>query len=156
MPSPPPPPPVKRELGACIELAITNSYVSSAVDRELVRRGISVTQAGLLRIIDVYGPITPSGLERFTKLPASTLRGRIGVLVGSRYVARSRSPKDGRSFVLEVTERGRSYLAKVLPLVDELEKRLDRELGGELETLREMLARIRAHVNAPEEDSVTR
>ncbi|MCI0687666.1 MAG: MarR family transcriptional regulator [Sporichthyaceae bacterium] len=138
--------PIEPELGACTELAITNSFVSAAVDRELERRGISVTQTGLLRLIEQFGPVTPSELERRTGLAASTLRDRTAVLVAGRYVARTRSATDGRSFVLEVTESGRSYLAQVIPLVEDLEARLDRELGGQLAEFQDMLARIRAYV----------
>ncbi|HEX2499503.1 MAG: MarR family winged helix-turn-helix transcriptional regulator [Actinomycetes bacterium] len=144
------------DLGACIELAITNAFVSDAVDREVVRRGLSVTQAGLLRIIDAYGPVTPSELERRTALPPSTLRDRVRVLVRGRYVARSRSSTDGRSFVLEVTETGRAYLAQVMPLVAQLETRIDEELDGRLDEFRGMLTRIRVVVAASGSDELER
>ncbi len=136
----------ESELGACIELAVTNAFVSAAVDRELERRGISVTQAGLLRLIDVYGPITPSELERRSSLPPSTLRDRVAVLVRARYVVRTRSHTDGRSRVLEISPAGRKYLTKVLPVVRDLESRIDRELGGQLAKLQDMLIRIRTYV----------
>lgn len=151
-----PSPQSQPDLGACIDLAITNAFVSDAVDREVVRRGLSVTQAGLLRIIDAYGPVTPSELERRTALPPSTLRDRVTVLVRSRYVARSRSKTDGRSFVLEVTDVGRRYLDQVMPLVAQLEARIDEELGGRLAEFRQMLTRIRTFVAASGSDELVR
>jgi len=151
-----PSPQSRPELGACIELAITNATVSNAVDREVVRRGISVTQAGLLRIIDVYGPITPSELERRTALPASTLRDRVSLLVRSHYVGRTRSRTDGRSYVLDVTEIGRKYMDQVIPLVEEIETRIDRELGGRLAEFRDMMTRIRTLVAESGSDELER
>lgn len=147
---------IQPDLGACIELAITNGFVSDAVDREVVRRGLSVTQAGLLRIIDAYGPVTPSELERRTALPPSTLRDRVAVLVRGKYVARSRSSTDGRSFVLEVTDTGRKYLDQVIPLVEQMEARIDAELGGRLEEFRAMMTRIRVVVGASGRDELER
>lgn len=151
-----PSPRSQPDLGACIELAITNAFVSDAVDREVVRRGLSVTQAGLLRIIDGYGPVTPSELERRTALPPSTLRDRTNLLVRSHYVARSRSSTDGRSFVLEVTDIGRKYLDQVMPLVVQLETRIDEQLGGRLEEFRQMLTTIRRFVAASGSDELER
>ncbi len=136
----------ESELGAFIELAVTNAFVSAAVDRELERRGITLTYVGLLRLIDVYGPITPSELERRSALPASTLRDRVAVLMRGRYVAQMRSSTDGRSRVLEITPAGRKYLTKVMPVVRELEARIDRELGGQLAKFQDMLNRIRTYV----------
>jgi DNA-binding MarR family transcriptional regulator len=71
-------------------------------------------------------------------------------------VARSRSSTDGRSFVLEVTETGRAYLAQVMPLVAQLETRIDEELDGRLDEFRGMLTRIRVVVAASGSDELER
>ena len=137
--------PQDPELGPFIQLAITNAFVSNFVDSELAKLGMSTVhiQMGLLHLIQVNAPITPTALEQISGLAASTLRDRVGSLVALGYLRRVPSPTDGRSHTILLTETGEQFMAKVMPIIHGLEARLDDELGGQLRTLNELLLKVR-------------
>jgi DNA-binding MarR family transcriptional regulator len=137
--------PQDPELGPFIQLAITNAFVSNFVDSELAKLGMSTVhiQMGLLHLIQVNAPVTPTALEQISGLAASTLRDRVGSLVALGYLRRVPSPTDGRSHSILLTEAGEQFMAKVMPIIHGLEARLDDELGGQLRTLNELLLKVR-------------
>ena len=143
--------PQEPELGPFIQLAITNAFVSTFVDDELAKLGMSTVhiQMGLLHLIQVNAPITPTALEQISGLPASTLRDRVGSLVAQGYLRRVPSPTDGRSHSILLTEAGERFMAKVIPIIHGLEARLDDELGGQLRSLNELLLKLRELVAPP-------
>jgi DNA-binding MarR family transcriptional regulator len=140
--------PQDPELGPFIQLAITNAFVSNFVDSELAKLGMSTVhiQMGLLHLIQVNAPITPTALEEISGLAASTLRDRVGSLVALGYLRRVPSPTDGRSHSILLTEAGEQFMAKVMPIIHGLEARLDDELGGQLGSLNELLLKVRERV----------
>jgi len=137
--------PQDPELGPFIQLAITNAFVSNFVDSELAKLGMSTVhiQMGLLHLIQVNAPVTPTALEQISGLAASTLRDRVGSLVALGYLRRVPSPTDGRSHSILLTDAGELFMAKVMPIIHGLEARLDDELGGQLRTLNELLLKVR-------------
>lgn len=126
-----------------LELAVANSLASQVFVRELLRAGYPFTQVGMLTLIGIHGPITPSGLEAETGIPKTTLRGRVQSLHRAGYVRRVPNTEDRRSHFLEVTPRGQAFLKEMEPIVQAAERAIESELGVPLEEYREPLERLR-------------
>lgn len=126
-----------------LELAVANSLASQIFTRELVRAGYPPTQVGMLTLIDIHGPITPSGLEAETGIPKTTVRGRVQGLHRAGLIRRVPNPSDARSHFLEVTPEGREFLEAMVPVVRAAEEAIEGELGVSLEEYRGPLERLR-------------
>ena len=126
-----------------VELAIANAMASHLFDRESERRGVRVTQVGLLVILGQYAPITPTRLEDVSGLAPTTLRDRVRTLVSDGYVRRIPNESDRRSYLLDTTPQGKEFLRTVMPVIRATEKALSERLGCPFEEYREQLARIR-------------
>ena len=133
----------KRAKNALIEVAVAHQLTSELVDRELVRRGIRPVHAGLLTLVQIHGPITPTALEYETGLPPTTLRERIQGLVDDGYVERIPNESDRRSYFLDTTADGDAYLAAADPALRAVERALARVLGEPVEAYRAALYRLR-------------
>jgi len=132
-----------RAKNALIEVAIAHQLTSELVDRELVRRGIRPVHVGLLTIVQIHGPITPTALEYETGLPPSTLRERIQGLIDDGYVERIPNEADRRSYFLDATPAGVAYLTGADPALRAVERGLARVLGEPVDAYREGLYRLR-------------
>lgn len=97
----------------------------------------------MLTLIEIHGPITPSGLEAETGIPKTTLRGRVQGLLRAGFVRRIPNEADARSYYLEVTDDGREFLRKMRPVVRAAERAIEEELGTPIEEYREPLERLR-------------
>jgi DNA-binding MarR family transcriptional regulator len=126
-----------------LELAVANSLASQVFVRELLRAGYPMTHVGMLTLIDIHGPITPSGLEAETGVPKTTLRGRVQGLERRGFVRRAPNEADKRSYFLEVTPEGRQFLKAMQPILRAAERAIEDELGTPLESYREPLERLR-------------
>ena len=126
-----------------LELAVANSLASQVFVRELVRAGYPMTQVGMLTLIEIHGPITPTDLEAETGIPKTTLRGRVQGLYRAGLVHRVPNEDDRRSYFLEVTPEGRAFLEAMRPIVRAAEQAIEEELGVPLEDYRGPLERLR-------------
>jgi DNA-binding MarR family transcriptional regulator len=126
-----------------LELAVANSLASQIFVRELVRAGYPMTQVGMLTLIEIHGPITPTDLEAETGIPKTTLRGRVQGLARAGLVHRVPNEDDRRSYFLEVTPEGREFLKAMRPIVRAAEQAIEEELGVPLEDYRGPLERLR-------------
>lgn len=126
-----------------LELAVTNAWVSQLFDQELVRRGLQPAQAGVLAIIGMHQPVTPTQLEHEMGLPGATLRERVGSLLEAGLVARAPNKDDGRSYLLSTTARGDEVLDVSAAAVRTVQRELEKILGLSFEDLRRSLIEIR-------------
>ena len=126
-----------------LELAVANSLASQILVRELFRAGYPMTQVGMLTLIEIHGPITPTDLEAETGIPKTTLRGRVQGLYRAGLVRRVPNEDDRRSYFLEVTPEGREFLKAMRPIVRAAEQAIEEELGVPLEDYRGPLERLR-------------
>lgn len=126
-----------------LELAVANSLASQVFVRELLRAGYPPTQVGMLTLIEIHGPITPTDLEAETGIPKTTLRGRFQGLIGRGLVQRIPNDEDHRSYFLDLTPEGREFLKAMRPLVRAAERAIEEELGVPIEDYRGPLERLR-------------
>ena len=133
----------RRKLSVLLELAVANALASQLFVRELTRRGYPFTHVGLLTLVDMYGPITPSDLELETAIPKTTLRGRLQGLYSRGLLQRVPNPDDKRSHFVEVSPEGKRFLREMEPIVRATERVIEAELGNSLEDYRVRLERLR-------------
>jgi DNA-binding MarR family transcriptional regulator len=122
----------------------------AVVDGQLRGLGIPAYLFGLLSQIRLLAPVTPSEISQRTGMATTTLRDNIQRLVDRELVTRAPNPDDGRSYLVEVTERGHALAAAADPLLleayQELERRLPRpyaEYERQLAELESTLAAVR-------------
>ena len=102
----------------------------AVVDGQLRALGIPAYLFGLLSQIRLLAPVTPSEISQRTGMASTTLRDNIQRLVDRGLVTRTPNPSDGRSYLVEVPERGHQLAGAADPLLLaaylELERRLPR------------------------------
>jgi DNA-binding MarR family transcriptional regulator len=127
------------------------------VERQLREVGIPAYLFGLLSEIRRLAPVTPSQISQRTGIATTTLRDNIQRLVDRGLVRRTPNPDDGRSYLVELTEKGEVLARAADPALaaayDILEPRLPRprveyeqrldELGAALAATLDQLSRPR-------------
>jgi DNA-binding MarR family transcriptional regulator len=125
------------------------------VDRQLREVGIPAYLFGLFSVIRRLAPVTPSQISQRTGIAVTTLRDNIQRLVDRGLVRRTPNPEDGRSYFVEVTEKGevlvRAADPALLSAYEVLERRLPRTRADYerlLEELGEALAATLGELDA--------
>jgi DNA-binding MarR family transcriptional regulator len=131
-----------RRKDVLLQLSITNAWASQLFDRELIRRGIEPAQVGVLTLIELHEPITPTELEQQTGIPGATLRERVHSLVDGGHVSRRPNAEDGRSYFLETTDEGKALLKSSAAALRAAERALEEATGRKLEDLRDALETV--------------
>jgi MarR family transcriptional regulator, multiple antibiotic resistance protein MarR len=121
--------------------------------------GIPAYLFGLLSHIRSLAPVTPSAISQQTGMATTTLRDNIQRLVDRGLVRRTPNPTDGRSYLVEVTEKGdllaRAADPALLRAYTALEQRLPRpsaEYEQRLDELRAALTALLAEALSSEEE----
>jgi DNA-binding MarR family transcriptional regulator len=122
----------------------------AVVDGQLRALGVPAYLFGLLSQIRLLAPVTPSEISQRTGMATTTLRDNLQRLVDRELVTRAPNPDDGRSYLVDVTEKGHALAAAADPLLlaayEELERRLPRpyaEYAGQLAELESALTAVR-------------
>ena len=133
-----------RRGSVLLELGRTTAILNRLFERELARTRLRRPVHGtLLTLIHIYGPITPTELERESGLAGTTLRENVQALLNARLVRRVPNPDDGRSYLLDSTKNGQAVLDASVPAMRAVEEAVERELGRPLESYRGSIERLR-------------
>ena len=126
------------------------------VDRQLREVGIPAYLFGLFSEIRRLAPVTPSQISQRTGIAVTTLRDNIQRLVDRGLIRRTPNPDDGRSYLVEVTEKGevlaRAADPALLAAYEALERRLQRprvEYEQVLDELRVAMAATLGELDRP-------
>lgn len=105
--------------------------VRKSADREMLRRvGITTAQAAVLHLVADRPGLSQRDLAALLAQNESAMTTMVGRLAGSGLVARRRSERDGRTWAIELTARGREAHAKGRRAFASINAALDRALGG--------------------------
>jgi DNA-binding MarR family transcriptional regulator len=127
-----------------LELSVANAFASQVFDRELVRLGLPPqTQVGMLALIHLHGPITPTGLEHASGFPQTTVRERVQGLIDAGLVERRPNEADRRSYFVDTTAEGDAFLRATLPAARAAERTLGEHTGIPMQRYQELLVRLR-------------
>jgi DNA-binding MarR family transcriptional regulator len=125
------------------ELHSADRLVRAIVYEELDRVGLRPNLLAILVLIELHQPVTPTELAYETGVAPTTLRDMVNEMIDRGHLRRVENKEDGRSHFLEVTAEGRRFIAQAGKAVRAAEERIERELGVQLEELREPLSQMR-------------
>ena len=108
---------------------INGSLANELLARELGPTGVSPNQFAVESVIGAFGPVTPTELAARLGMAPTTLSTWIRRLTESGHVQRRPNPGDGRSYLLELTESGRTGVQAAGPRFSAALLALEQELG---------------------------
>jgi DNA-binding MarR family transcriptional regulator len=124
------------DLELFLALTLASSFAWSVVRQEFAAENVETGWWGLLFHIDAHGSTTPSQLAAETGVTHTTMRDQIQSLVERKLVVRRPNPDDGRSYLVQLTARGRDQLKRGTQASKRARERVERELGRSLESFR--------------------
>ena len=138
--------PPERPRGFLINTWIASELVASLLEGRLAEEGVHSGFYGPLRVIGVWGPLTPSKVAELTGAPLTTVSDRLRRMVADGDVERVAHPGDGRSHLVQLTAKGDAHWKQGWPALQRtiaevtanLERPVD-EVEGSLEDLIEAL-----------------
>lgn len=120
------------------QVAIFRDFCAHVGDAE-----ITPTLFGVLVLVDANPGMMQTQLANAMQLDRSSVVSILDKLEARKVLERVRSPDNRRSNALHLTDKGRQWLAQLLPEVRAHEQRLTNRLGpDELITLRDLLDRL--------------
>jgi DNA-binding MarR family transcriptional regulator len=136
-----------------LDLFRLSQLTGALVDRQLGEHGIPAYLFGLLSQLHRLAPVTPSAISQATGMATTTLRDNIQRLVDRDLIRRIPNPSDGRSYLIELTEKGARLIAAADPALLEaylaLERRLPRATSDYQARLDELDAALTAVLADP-------
>jgi DNA-binding MarR family transcriptional regulator len=130
-----------------LRLAITNAWVSQLFDEEMSKKGVAPFQAGVLMMVRMHEPVTPTDLEVAMGLAGTTLRDRIRELTRSGLLERVPNAEDGRSYFLQTTAAGAALARTALATTRRVTTLLEKD-AGPVDGLGEPLDAVRTSAHA--------
>jgi DNA-binding MarR family transcriptional regulator len=117
--------------------------IGELVGRELRAAGVPERLFSLLSWISVLQPVSPGDLAAHSGMPVTSLRQALREL-GERGDVRTRdNPADGRSYLIEVTPKGKRLVDKGRPAIAAATARLEPFLPDDAEAYRQHAAELR-------------
>jgi DNA-binding MarR family transcriptional regulator len=131
-----------RRSSILLDLYAMAHLAGGVLDPELAARGVSSDDFGLLSMIVLHEPVTPTRLAAELGVPPTTLSSMLQRLVENGLARREPNPVDGRSALISLTDEGLARArsgspavrAAVSRIADELERPFD-EVAAALEDL---------------------
>ena len=110
------------------ELYSAGSLVAFLVEAELRAGGIVPQLFSFLSWVRLLEPVTPGALAAETGIPPTTIRDYLRRLSERGDIARRPNPRDGRSYLVKLTPRGRRLVDRGAPLVGAVFRRVEPHL----------------------------
>jgi DNA-binding MarR family transcriptional regulator len=125
-----------------LDTATTSQYVAQIADRQLSPLGVAPALIALLTHVRDLEPASPTELARAAGAPATTMRDNVQRLVDRRLARRMPNRRDGRSYLLRITPRGRRALEAADPALLEAYLALERHLPRPREEYERLLGEL--------------
>ena len=133
------------------ELYSAGSLVASLVNAELRAGGIAPELFSFLSWVRLLEPVTPGVLAAETGIPPTTIRDYLRRLGKRGDIVRRPNPRDGRSYLVKLSPRGRRLVDRGAPMVGTVFRRVEshlprpsREYADRARELRQGLAAVAA------------
>jgi DNA-binding MarR family transcriptional regulator len=121
--------------GPLLNLFTASQLANALVQRELAAVGLRSYCLGVLHLIWLNEPVTPTALEALSGVRPTTLRDVVDGLVDRGHVRRARNPDDGRSTLLSVTDEGERVSIDAMTATKRAYARLQEELEWPVERI---------------------
>jgi DNA-binding MarR family transcriptional regulator len=138
------------------QLSVTSNAVSGRIAQEYRQRfGLSIPEWRVMAVLGDSGPRTQRELTRLTLMDKVAVNRACKVLEERELASREPNAQDGRSHLLQLTQRGTTMRGEIMPLALEMERRLFAAFSAdELRQFRELLARVRDEVDDLDADDI--
>ena len=123
----------RRYPNVLLQSFITGQLASELLRRELDAAGMTPNQFGVQSVIGAFGPLTPTELAVRLGMAQPTVSAWIKRLTEEGQIERRPHPTDGRSYLLEVTDAGRTALRAAFPHFGAALAKVEAALGDELD-----------------------
>ena len=123
----------RRYPNVLLQSFITGQLASELLRRELDAAGMTPNQFGVQSVIGAFGPLTPTELAARLGMAQPTVSAWIKRLTEEGQIVRRPHPTDGRSYLLEVTDAGRTALQAAFPHFGAALAKVEAALGDELD-----------------------
>ena len=131
-----------------LEVPGASRYVVQILEHRLAPTGIPPYQLGLVTHIRHAQPVTPTAIAAASGIPPTTLRDNVQRLVDAGLVRRLPHPRDGRSYLLELTTRGELMARAADPVLAEGYAALERLLPKPLDHYQATISELNAALEA--------
>ena len=129
-----------RQAGILLEAWTTAQRIEQLVRRELENAGAWTPHYGLLAMVHVREPVTPTALARAMGMAPATLSDRLDELFALGHVRRAANPDDGRSYLIRTTAKGRRALDRAAAITRRMHRDVERGLGRPLQEVETAIA----------------
>lgn len=127
-----------------IALLRVREIVMEPIRQVLHAHGLTEQKWRVLRALDEDGCMDQSRIAHETCLLLPSLTRILRSMEADELVTRTRNPQDRRGTLVEITDRGRGLLLKILPITNLTYQQIEREFGSEkLEALLDLLEDMR-------------
>ena len=116
-------PPLGSE-NVLFQLFRTQQALRPLMARAVEGTGISPDEYGVLGVIGLVGPMTPTDLARRLGMAPTTVSVYAARFLERGHVRRLPNPADGRSYLLEATDDGRQIVRTIAPRIGDAVERL--------------------------------
>ena len=103
---------VKAQPGLFLQPFVVAQLIGAVIENVVAGSGITAAEYAVASWLNVVERATPGELARQLGLSPTTLSAMIERLVRKKQVRRVRHPDDGRSYVLELTAKGKATNAR--------------------------------------------
>jgi DNA-binding MarR family transcriptional regulator len=125
------------------EVYSAGTLVESLVNEELRNGGVEPQLFSFLSWVRLLEPVTPGTLSAETGIPPTTIRDYLRRLRERGDVVRLPNARDGRSYLVKLTPRGRRLVDRGAPLVGAVFQRVEPHLPRPVEEYAERVQELR-------------
>ena len=125
------------------EVYSAGTLVESLVNDELRNGGVDPQLFSFLSWVRLLEPVTPGTLSAETGIPPTTIRDYLRRLRERGDVVRLPNERDGRSYLVKLTPRGRGLVDRGAPLVSAVFERVEPHLPRPVEEYAERARELR-------------
>ncbi|MES2700034.1 MAG: MarR family winged helix-turn-helix transcriptional regulator [Pseudomonadota bacterium] len=138
------------------QLSITSNAVSGRIAQEYRQHfGLSVPEWRVMAVLGDSGALTQRELTQRTLMDKVAVNRACKVLEERGLAARTPNAQDGRSHHLGLTDSGRTMHGQIMPLAQEMERRVFAGFSpDEISQFRALLERVRAQVGELDSDTI--
>jgi DNA-binding MarR family transcriptional regulator len=132
-----------ERFGVMFILWLVGRATVDAIDRRIQGTGMSADEFPVYCLLDIAGPLTPSALGTWMAAPATTVSSFVKRLEERGHAARRPNQADRRSYLLELTDAGRTAQSEAIEQFAPLAEKVERELGRATPRVRAELLHLR-------------
>lgn len=109
-----------RGSNVLLQVFRTSQAVGGLLRHAVAGTGVSADEWAVLSVIGLLGPLSPTALADQLRVPPTSISRHVARLAEARLVGRAPNPADGRSYLLELTDDGRSRMEIIAPRFREI------------------------------------